>query len=109
MGAISTNIELQNALLSRAGVSSSNRDSSTAASQNSSPCSCENASELEKKKLHLRELELQAAKTNAENEKARIANERFKLKMEFIKLAVENNISEEELRKYDNMANTLFD
>ena len=32
----------------------------------------------------------------------------FKLKMEFIKLCVEKEITEEDVQKYDNMANSLF-
>ena len=46
-------------------------------------------------------MELQNTKTQAEND-------RFKLKMEFIKLCVEKEITEEDVQKYDNMANSLF-
>ena len=92
-----TNLRLQNATLSNA--SSSRVESPTSSS--ASPCNCEFTSELEKKRLHLREMELQNAKTQAEND-------RFKLKMEFIKLCVEKEITEEDVQKYDNMANSLF-
>ena len=79
---------------------------SASATTSGSDCNC--VLTLEAKKLEIRKLEAETARISAQNETDRLVNEKFKLRMEFIKMMHDNNISESDLARYNQLADKFL-